>query len=140
MLSLIIAYILSDTLFLPTVFAVTCRKLIKRVWMHIVDFLMICWHAFISVLYLCVASFIVMSLAAGSTGGYFLSEYLTEHVTPFVCIAIFAFADLFLQVNNLFAKEGVSLSRAERIHASDVVVNSRSFFSAFSHPTPVLLQ
>ena len=140
MLSLIIAYILHNNFIVPAIFAVPCRKMILRVWRNIVNLLCIAWHAFISVLYLCIASFVVMSLAAGSQGGYFISEYVANHVTPMVCFAILAFAQLFTLVHNRFAVEAVSVSKTEVIHASDIALNYKSFFSAFVNPTPALLQ
>ena len=140
MLSIITAYILNNTFVLPAIFTVTFRRLIRKVWVSVADFVYVCWHAFISVLYLCIASFVIMSLAAGSRGGYFVSEYVAEHVTPIVLIAIFAFAQLFLQVSNLYSAESVCVRRVKTVHASDIVVRIKSFFTSFTSPAPVLLQ
>ena len=140
MLSLIIAYTLNNSIFCSAVFAVTFRKLILKVWKSTVSLLCEAWSALISLAYLCVASFIVLSLAAGSQGGYFISEYVAEHINPAVCFAIMAFAQLFLQVTNLYSPDRVCVDKAEYLHASDIAVRFKSFFSTFDSPTPVLLQ
>ena len=125
---------------LPAMFAVTFRRMIRKVWKEIVNLLCLAWHAVISVLYLAIASYVVMSLAAGSQGGYFISEYVAEHVTPIVFIVILAFAQLFLQIHNVYSVDRTDAGKAEYLHASDIAVRFKSFFSTFVSPTPVLLQ